>query len=324
MTGTAVTPSNETPDRRLRPVGSGEACRRLLDRTQDGEKRGSDERDGHGHERVERQVHRIERVLRGVREEGRLAEDRDEDRVGHDAREHRGDQRFGLEVVAMENLDGEEGRAEGRPEDGGHARRQTGDQQDAALPVRDAQVLADDRPNRAAHLHRGALATPRAAEAQGEDRGQALGERHPATDVAASGVERFDDRIGAPASGLGGGPRDQARPERAECRHEPDEPPPERVLSHISRDALARGAERHVPAETLEHDLLNHLDAQEEERSDEPRGDADERGPEQGASKQLDRDGAPRRQDRPSQYGPHPGRVAAPVVVAFGWGRRHR
>ena len=178
--------------------------------------------------------------------------------------------------------------------------------------------------NRAAHLHRGALAPPGPAEAQGEDRGEALEERHPAADVPASRMERFDDRIGAPTAGLGGGPRHQARRERAECRQEPDEPPPERALSGVSRDALARGAERHVPAETLEHDLLNHLDAQEEERSDESRGGADERGPEQGASKQLHRDGATRRQDRPSQYRPHPGRVAARVVAAVGWGRRHR
>ena len=64
----------------------------------------------------------------------------------------------------MEDLDGEERGAEGRPEHGRHARRQSGDQQDAALTVRNAQVLADDRADRAAHLHRGPLATAGPAE----------------------------------------------------------------------------------------------------------------------------------------------------------------
>ena len=127
-----------------------------------------------GEQRVERQMRWDERVLRGVREERRLAEDRDEDRVGDDAGEDRRDERVGLEVVAMEHLDGEERGAERRAEDRRHAGGRPGDQEDAALAVGQAQVLRDDRADGAADLHRRPLASARAAGAEREDRGQPL------------------------------------------------------------------------------------------------------------------------------------------------------
>ena len=105
-----------------------------------------------------------------------------------------------------------------------------------------------------------------------------------ATDVSAPRVERLDDGVGTPATRLRRGPRHQAGPKRAECRHEPDQPRSERSLSYVTGDALPRGAERHIPAQPFEHDLLNDLDAQEEERSDEPCRDADERGSQQSAT----------------------------------------
>ena len=142
MTGTRCSAEQETADRRLGPVRTGEARRRALHSAKKREKHGRDERDDHGQQRVEREVYRKERILRRVGEERRFAEDRDEYRVGDDAREDRWDERLGLEVVAMENLDGEKGGAERRPEDGRHAGRGAGDEQDAALPVGDAQVAA--------------------------------------------------------------------------------------------------------------------------------------------------------------------------------------
>ena len=148
-------------------------------------------------------MHRIERVLGRMREKRRLSEDRDEHGVGHDAREDRRDECFGLEVIAMKDLDGEERGAQRRPEDGGHARRGTGDEENAALPVGDAQVLAHDRADRAPHLHRGALATARSAEAERENRRETLEQRYATTDVPTTRVEGFDDRVGAPASRLG-------------------------------------------------------------------------------------------------------------------------
>ena len=60
--------------------------------------------------------------------EPRLAEERREDAVRDDARQDRGDQRVGLEVVPVEDLDGEEGGAEGCSEDRRHARAGAGHQ----------------------------------------------------------------------------------------------------------------------------------------------------------------------------------------------------
>ena len=128
-------------------------------------------------------MHGDERVLRRVGEQRRLAEDRDEDRVRDDAREDRRDERVGLEVVAMEHLDGEERGAERRAEDGGHARRGAGHQQDAALAIGDAQVATDDRADRAADLHRRPFAAAGSADAEREDRGEALEQRNAPADV---------------------------------------------------------------------------------------------------------------------------------------------
>ena len=140
--GNGCSAEQETADRRLGPVRTGEARRRALHSAKKGEKHGRDERDDHGQQRVERQMRRKERILRRVGKERRFPEDRYEDRVGHDAREHRWDESLGLEVVAVENLDGEKGCAERSPENGCHAGRGAGHEEDAALAVGDAQVAA--------------------------------------------------------------------------------------------------------------------------------------------------------------------------------------
>jgi len=50
-------------------------------------------------------VRRDEGIARRVREERRLAVERDEDRIGDDARQERGDERVRFEIVAVENFD---------------------------------------------------------------------------------------------------------------------------------------------------------------------------------------------------------------------------
>ena len=119
-----------------------------------------------------------------MREERLLAEERDEDRVRDDAREDARDERVGLEVVAMQDLDGEERGAERRAKDGGHTGRGPGDEEDAALAIGDAEELPDERADRAAHLHRRPLAPAGAARAEREDRDDGLHERHALADEA--------------------------------------------------------------------------------------------------------------------------------------------
>ena len=73
------------------------------------------------------------------------------------------------------------------------------------------------------------------------------------------------------------------------------------VSSDVAGDALARRPQRHVPAQPLEHEPLDQLDAREEERPDEPRRDADERGAQQRPAEQLHRNRTPRRENGPPQ-----------------------
>ena len=233
-----------------------------------------------------------ERIRLRVREERPLAEERDERRVAHDAREHRRHQRVGLEVVAVQDLDGQERRAEGRAKDGRHARGRPRDEQDAPLAVGDAKHLSDERADRAPHLHRGALAPARAARAERQDRDDRLHEGHALADDAAVIVERLDDRVAAAAARLGGEPRrDDAREQRPDRGEDEQEPRAERRPGRrLAEDALARGAEREVPRERLEPDALHALDAGEEERAEEPGGRADERRVQQHAPEDLELD----------------------------------
>ena len=154
-------------------------------------------------------------------EERLLAEEGDEHRVRDDAREDARDERVGLEVVAVQHLDGEQRGAEGRAEDGGHARGGAGDEQDAPLALGDAKQLADERADGAAHLHRRPLAPARAADAEGERRDDGLHERDALADDAVVLVKRLDDGVAAAAARLGREPdRDGAAEERPDRRHE--------------------------------------------------------------------------------------------------------
>ena len=169
-------PEREAAEAGLAPLGQAQVPGDRLHRSQRREEDARHERDAHGQQRIERQVLRHEGVARGVREERLLAEEGDEHRVGDDARQDARDERIGLEVVAVQDLDGEERGPERRAEDGRHARRRAGDEQDAALAVGDPQQLPDERADGAAHLHRRPLASARAARAERERRHERLHE----------------------------------------------------------------------------------------------------------------------------------------------------
>ncbi len=102
-------------------------------------------------------------------EERRLPENRDDHRVGDHAAEDRRDERVRLEVVPVEHLDRQDGRAERRAEHRRHTRGHADQKQDATLPRRHPQIAPDHRTDGAANLHGGPLAPAGPAEAQGED-----------------------------------------------------------------------------------------------------------------------------------------------------------
>ena len=220
MMGTQNTPSATPPSAGCIQAGTLRRAVTLLDRAQ----RGQEHRRQHGHEDrehgVEREVLDDEREAARVREERRLAEDRDDDGVGDDAGEDRGDERVRLEVVAVEHLDGEERGAERRAEDGGDAGRDARDHEDAPLRRRHVEDAADPGAERAADLHRRPLAPARAARAEREHRREQLDPGDAPADDAAVLVEGVDHGVAAAAARLGRELRDEAAGERAERREE--------------------------------------------------------------------------------------------------------
>ena len=293
----------EAADGRLAPRGDVEVGGRLLHAAQRREEQAAHERHDDREQRVERQMLRHERVARGVREEGALAEDGDEHRVAHDAREDARHERVGLEVVAVEHLDGEERRAERRAEDGGHARGRPRDEQDAPLARRDLEKLPDERPDGAAHLHRRPLAAAGPARAEGERRHDGLHEGDALAHHPVVLVERLDDGVAAAAAGLGGEPRgDRAGDEGPGARHDHEQPRAKaRERRHLAEDLLAARAQRLVPGPRLEGQPLHGLDADEEERAEEPRRGADEGRAQQGAPEDLKLERGPRGAEQRAQ-----------------------
>ena len=156
----------ETSERRLPPDRNLELRRVRFDRIERPEKPARRQRNEERHQRVQRQMGRYEWITCCVREQSRLAEERDEDRVRDDARQDRRDERVGFEIVAMQDLDGEKRGAERRAKDGGHTGGGPGDQKDPPFTLSDPQPLRDQRAERAADLHGRPLAPAAAAESQ--------------------------------------------------------------------------------------------------------------------------------------------------------------
>ena len=173
-TGVAKRPSARPPSPGRTQAGTGSFAVEVRTHVQERKKAARQKCDEQRHERIPGKMRRNERVARRVREERRLAEERDEDGVGDDAGEERRNQRVGLEVVAIEHFDREQRGAERRAKHGRHAAGHAGDEKNAPLAGADPQIAAHERADGAADLHRGPLATARAAGSQRENRGQRL------------------------------------------------------------------------------------------------------------------------------------------------------
>ncbi len=204
------------------------------------------------------------RIARRAREEDRLTRHADDDRIRHHAREHGGHERVGLEVVAEQDLDREERRAERGLEDRRDARGDAGDEQDAPLARRDRQGPRHRRAERAADLHRRPLAAARAARAEREDRRQGLDPDDAPAREAAPLVVRADHRVAAAAPRLGHGVREQARAQRAEGGKNEQHPRSEGGRGGLREQRFPLGAERRVPGELLEAHALDELEPTEE------------------------------------------------------------
>ncbi len=287
----------------LAPLGHPQPLGRGLDPPQGRKEDPRHEAHGEREQSVERQVSRHERVAGRVGEEGLLAEEGDEDRVRDDARQDARHERVRLEVVAVKDLDGEQRRPERGAEDGRHARRRARDEQDAPLADGDAQQLTHERSDGAAHLHRGPLASSGAAQAQREGRGERLHERHPLAHDAAVLVERLDDRVGSAPARLRRKPPGQPSAEqRADGRQDEQQPRPEwRALPHVLQQRLASGAQRQVPGPPFEAHALDPLQARVEDRAEQPRRRAHERGVKQHAPQDLELDRRARAMDQTSK-----------------------
>ena len=172
-----------------------------VQRRQEHRREGSHE---HRQQAIERKVTGNEGVAGRVSEQRRFAEDGNDHRVGDDAGKNGRDQRFGLEVVPVKHLDGEEGGPEGRTKDGGQTGGDPGDHQDAPFAGRDLEGQAHRRPERGADLHGRPLPTAGPAAAQGEDRGERFHPDDPPADHPTLVMEGVDGGIATASPGLRG------------------------------------------------------------------------------------------------------------------------
>ena len=201
-----------------------------------------------------------------MREERRLAEDRDDDGVGDDAREDRRDEGVRFEAVAVEDLDGQERCAERSPEDRGDARRDAGDEQDPPLAGAHAERASHERAERAADLHRRSFASSGAPGSERAERRQRLDPDDAPPDDAVAMMEGLDRRIAAAAARLGGELREQAARQAAERRQQHQEPGPEIGLAGAEGERLTVRPQHGIAREILEQAVLEILHARRRRR----------------------------------------------------------
>ena len=305
----------EAAQGRAEPDGARESSEGARHAAQRRHERDAAQREEHRQPGVERQVPRDEREGGEAAEEGGLAEDRGDHGVGDHAREDGRHERVGLEVVAVQHLDGEQRGAERGAEDrrdaGGHA----GHRQDAPLAGSGGEPAANQRAERRADVHGGSLAPAGAAARERGDRGERLDRDHPRADPAAVQVVGLDGRVAAAARALGREPRgEEAAREPAQRREQREQPGTERARCRLAEHRLAGGAEGNVAGEVPEQEPLADLEGGEE-RGPEDAGEATEDGRmEQGAAEeaQVER-GRERR--HPCQAGPQrPGGERSSIV----------
>ena len=286
MIGTQKTPSARPPRPGRAQRGIVSAAVTRCTRAQRRQEHHRQHRDQQRQQRVERQVLDDEREAPGVREQRRLAEDRDDDRVGDDAGEDRRDERVRLEVVAVEHLDGEQRGAERRAEHGRDAGRDAGHHQDAPLARRRRRSSHAARSSRA--RRRSASSAPRGRpsrpcpsvkiDASAFTQATRLRTTPPwwwkASIIASPPPPRVSGAssemmppASAPTAGSSTSSQGRKRPR----------------LADLGQERLAVRAQRAVAAEVLEEQPLHHLERGEERGAHQPGRHADDRGVEQRA-----------------------------------------
>ena len=242
--------------------------------------------------RVERQVCGHEGEARGVREQGALAEDGDDHRVGDHAGQNRGDQSVGFETVPVEHLDRQQRGPERRTKHRRDARRHAGHQQDAPLARADRQQARDHRPERATDEHGRTLSPARAAGAEGGNGGEGLDAEQSRRQARAL-VKRADHHIAPAAHRVRRPAREPATGQTAEGGEHDQHPGPERVRHRRGGKGLAAGAQDRIAGQLLEKEALGVLQHAEKRRPREPTHHADRRRLQQGApdETQIERSG---------------------------------
>ncbi len=124
--------------------------------------------------------------------------------VGHDGRHDGRDQGLGLVVVLrVQNLDGEEGGAERRPEHATHPGRHPADDEDPAIERRQAEQLRQIGGEPGADVGHRSFSARRTSRADGQRRGDQLDRDDARAQDRALSVIGVDDRVGAVTLGLG-------------------------------------------------------------------------------------------------------------------------
>ena len=192
----------------------------------------------------------------GDREQRRLAEDRDDDRIGDDAGEDRRDQRVGLEVVAVEHLDRQQRGAERRAE---HRRRcRPRRRRPSGCAARRASTRSSQphiEPSAPPICMVGPSRPPEPPVPSVKIDASALTQATRLRTTPSWLVEGVDHRVAAAAAGLGRQLRDDAARQRADRGQQREQPGAEMrgCWSARRRKVSPWRAQRVVAAELLEH-----------------------------------------------------------------------
>ncbi len=275
----------QAAESRLCPLGQSRTGESALGGGERRGKRRGQNRDRHREQRVQQQVPRHELKAGRVGEQRRLAEDRDDHGVRHDAGEHRRDQGVGFEAVAVKELDRQERGAERRAKDRCDARGDACNQEDASLACAHSEQSGDCGADRRADLHGRTFTATGATGAEREQRGKRLQPDHARPDDAAATMKGVQHGIGASAAHFGREAREQAACEPARCRQQHQHPGSKSVRVLAGRELLAMGAQHGVSGQAFEQRTLQELERGEERRADQPRAEPHECGVEQHAAR---------------------------------------
>ena len=201
----------------------------------------------------------------------------DEEHVGRHRGDHAGDERVGLEVLSIQDLDGRERTAERRAEDGAQTPGGAGQQQDASVACAQPQARRQEGADASPDLHDGALFARAAAPRQRENGGDALHQGHAGANHPAALVEGSQHLVRAVALGLGREAVDhEPREQPTDDRQQEEEPAPRLALPHAFQmdDGVSRGARLWQLGQQAEGQLARQLQREQEDHRNQPGGQA--------------------------------------------------